>query len=110
MPYILISQLILFRARRYFVKLKGNVVGVVVFHEEPDNLFIASLGVAKEYRRVGVATCILRYAESMAARLGKERLELGVLKRNTPAQRLYMKFGFSAVMERRWSFILRKRV
>jgi ribosomal protein S18 acetylase RimI-like enzyme len=41
--------------------------------------------------------------------LGKEWLELTVLKGNSPAQRLYVKFGFSAMKERRWSFIMKKQ-
>jgi len=28
---------------------------------------------------------------------------------HSPAQRLYVKFGFSAVKERRWSFIMKKQ-
>ena len=110
MPYILSMELILFKARRYFVMLGKNVVGVVAFHEKPDSLLVASLGVAKEYRRLGVATYVLRYAEKLAVRLGKEWLELTVLKRNTPARRLYVKSGFSEVKERRWSFIMKKQV
>jgi ribosomal protein S18 acetylase RimI-like enzyme len=109
-PYVLAAEVIFFRARRYFVKLGESVVGVVVFREEPDNLLIGSLGVAKEYRRLGVATFVLRCAEQSAARLGKEWLELSVLKRNVPARRLYAEFGFRWRMTRKWSLILRKKV
>jgi len=109
-PYILSMKVILFKARRHFVMLEKNVVGVAAFHEKPDSLLVASLGVAKEYRRLGVATYVLRYAEKLAVRLGKEWLELTVLKGNTPAQRLYVKSGFSAAKERRWSFIMEKQV
>lgn len=108
-PYILSMEMILFRAKRYFVMLGKNMVGVVAFHEEPDSLLVASLGVAKEYRRLGVATYVLRHAEKLTVRLGKEWLELTVLKRNIPAQRLYVKSGFSVVKERRWSFIMKKQ-
>jgi len=37
-------------------------------------------------------------------------LELEVLKRNVPAQRLYWKFGFKIYAERRLTLVLRKRV
>jgi ribosomal protein S18 acetylase RimI-like enzyme len=109
-PYILVAELIFFRAKRYLVRLGENVVGVVVFGERPDSFLVSSLGVAREYRRLGIATSILHYAERVARQLGKEWLELTVLKGNTAAQRLYVKFGFVAVKERRGSFILRKRV
>jgi ribosomal protein S18 acetylase RimI-like enzyme len=109
-PYILVAELIFFRAKRYFVRLGENVVGIVVFREKPDSLLVSSLGVAKEYRRLGIATSILYYAERVARQLGKEWLELTVLKGNTPAQRLYVKFGFVAVKERKWSFIMRRKL
>jgi ribosomal protein S18 acetylase RimI-like enzyme len=109
-PYILVAELIFFRAKRYFIRLGKTVAGVVAFHEEPDSLFIGSLGVAKEYRRFGIATYILRRAERLAVRLDKGWLELSVLKGNAPAQRLYVKLGFFAVKERRWSFIMREQV
>jgi ribosomal protein S18 acetylase RimI-like enzyme len=108
-PYILSMELIFFRAKRYFVTLGENVIGVVVFREKPGSLLVASLGVAKEYRRLGVATYVLRRAEKLAIQLGKQWLELTVLKGNTPAQRLYVKSGFSAVKEKRMSFIMKKQ-
>ena len=109
-PYVLVAELIFFRTERHFIRSGTTVAGVVAFRGEPDSLFIASLGVAKECRRFGIATYILRYAERLAVRLGKKWLELSVLKGNAPAQRLYVKLGFFAVKERHWSFIMRKQV
>lgn len=109
LPYILAAEVIFFRATRYFVKLGNDVVGVVVFRDKPDSLLVTSLGVAKQYRRLGIATFILNYAERVATLLGKEWLKLTVLKTNTPAQRLYAKFGFEWEMTRRQSFILKKK-
>jgi hypothetical protein len=45
-PYILSMEVILFKARRHFIMLKKSVVGVAAFHEKPDSLLVASLGVA----------------------------------------------------------------
>lgn len=109
-PYVLIAQVIFFRAQRCFVKLHGHVVGVLVLRDKADDLFVVSLGVAREYRRIGVAVHVLRYSERLAAGLGKEWLELTVLKRNSPAQRLYVKFGFKVKKVGRWSLVLRKKV
>lgn len=109
-PYALIAEIIFLEAKRYFIKAGRGVVGLAVFHEKQDSLFISSLGVAKEYRRLGIATYILECAETMAGRLGKKWLELSVLKRNTPAQRLYIKRGFSVSKKRKWSISMRKRI
>jgi ribosomal protein S18 acetylase RimI-like enzyme len=109
-PYIAAAEVIFFRTKRYFVKFGENIVGVVAFRQESDGLFIASLGVAEEYRRLGVATFALHYAGRLAAELGKKWLRLSVLKMNTPAQRLYARLGFSLTMKTRWSLILKKRI
>lgn len=109
-PYILVAEVIFFRAKRYFAELGENVVGLVALREMPDCLFISSLGVAGEYRRFGIGTYLLTYAERVAVGLGKKWLELSVLKTNSPAQRLYARFGFTIKTEKRWSFVLRKRV
>jgi ribosomal protein S18 acetylase RimI-like enzyme len=109
-PYILVAEVIFFRAKRYFAELGENVVGLVALREMPDCLFISSLGVGGEYRRFGIGTYLLTYGERVAVRLGKKWLELSVLKTNSPAQRLYAGFGFTMKTEKRWSFVLRKRV
>jgi ribosomal protein S18 acetylase RimI-like enzyme len=100
----------LFQRRLYFVKLKNRVVGVFVLRERSDALYVASLGIASEYRKLGIATFILSPCTQVADRLGKKWLELTVLKTNIPARQLYRRFGFSDKEERRWSFVLRKRI
>jgi len=109
-PYVLSCEAIFFRKRRYFVKLKDRVAGTLVVHEESDALYIRSLAVAPEFRRLGVATYILNLVERSAKRIGKKSIELSVLKSNFPARRLYRKFGFAQKEEKKRSFILAKRV
>jgi len=109
-PYILMAEVIFFRGWRYFVKLKGQVVGILAVHERMEALFINSLAVSPECRRLGIATHILIYAEELAMRLRRKRLELSVLKRNIPAQKLYKRFGFAKKEEKMWSFVLSKEV
>lgn len=108
-PYILAMEVILFRAKRYFVKLKEQVVGMFVIREKPEALYINSLAVAPEYRRLGIATYILNYANKLAKQLDKKWLELSVLKVNIPALRLYMKVGFAEKKEKKLSLILKKK-
>ncbi len=109
-PYILGCELAFFGDERYFVKLKEQMTAVLVLREKPDALFIGSLAVAPEYRRCGLATCMLNYCARVARRLGRSWLELTVLKKNTPARQLYEKAGFVKKEERKWSFVLRKSV
>jgi ribosomal protein S18 acetylase RimI-like enzyme len=78
----------------YYVKLEDRAVGLWAVQEHDDSLFVASLAVAGEYRRLGLGTRILTNVESLARSMGKRWIEVDVLKKNIPAQRLYTKFGF----------------
>jgi ribosomal protein S18 acetylase RimI-like enzyme len=98
------------KGKRYFVKFEKHIVGVFILREKPEVLYISSLAVAPNYRRFGVGTRILKYAERAAGRMGKKWLELSVLKINTPARRLYEKTGFVKEKEKRLGFILRKEI
>ncbi|HVP26186.1 MAG TPA: GNAT family N-acetyltransferase [Candidatus Bathyarchaeia archaeon] len=109
-PYILIADVYFFRAARFFLMLKEQVVGVLAVREENETLFISSLAVAPEYRRQGIATHILNYVSKLAARLDKKWVDLSVLKSNVPAQRLYLKYGFVMHKEKKLSIILRKNI
>ncbi len=73
----------------YFVKLETKIVGLWVIQEHRESLLVASLGVAKEYRRLGIGTCILGYIETIAKHMGKRWLETLVLRKNIPVQRLH---------------------
>ena len=109
-PYVLGCELAFFRESRYFVKLKKQVVGVFVLREEPEALYVGSLGVAPEYREHGIATSILSHCTRVAKRLDKKWLELTVLKTNIPARQLYHRFGFLEKEKRKWSFVMRKSI
>jgi len=92
----------------YYVKLETKTVGLLAIQEHHESLLVASLGVAKEYRRLGIGTCILGYTETIAKRMGKRRLETLVLRKNIPAQRLYTKFGFTLIKSERMHCIMSK--
>lgn len=92
------------------MKWKQHVVGLFVLREKHGALHISSLAVAPEFRKFGIATYILSYAEKLARRLNKERLELSVLKINAAAQSLYAKFGFVKKEEKKWSYVLSKKI
>ena len=79
----------------YFVRLGTKIVGLFAVQEERGSLVIASLGVVKGYRRLGIGTCILRHVETSARLRGKSLLKVDVYRGNVPAQRFYTKYGFS---------------
>lgn len=102
--------LYLLRLPCYFVKLETRIVGLLAIQQSHESLLVASLGVAKEYRRLGIGTCILGYIEKIAKHMGKRWLQTLVLRRNIPAQRLYAKYGFRVIQSERAHYIMRKEV
>ena len=109
-PYVVLSEVLFFKHWRYFIVLGHRVVGVLDLREEIRVLYIYILAVSPDYRRIGIATYALNQAEAIATKLRKEALELSVLKKNTPAPRLYKRHGYSIKEEKRRSFILRKQI
>jgi GNAT superfamily N-acetyltransferase len=89
--------LTLLRLPCYFVKLGTEIVGLFAVEGRRESLFVASLGVAKQYRGLGIGTRILCCIEATAKRLDKKWVEVDVWSKNIPAQRLYAKYGFRFV-------------
>jgi predicted GNAT family acetyltransferase len=109
-PYIISSELVFLRTTRFYATIEDQVAGILVLREEQDILYVSDLGVAPEYRGHGIATAMLNYCTKIARTISKSWLELSVLKTNTPARCLYEKTGFVQKENRRWSFVLRKKV
>lgn len=105
-PYIIFSEVYFFRQKRYFIIVRQQIIGLFALKQKAEALYISSLAASPLYRRMGVATCILNHALTAADQLQKKALELSVLKTNTPALRLYKKFGFRKKGEKRRSFTL----
>jgi GNAT superfamily N-acetyltransferase len=87
----------LLRLPCYFVKLGKEAVGLLAIQDRNECLIVASLGVARRYRRLGIGTCILGNIETTAKHMGKRTLEVDVYEKNIPALRLYTKYGFTFV-------------
>jgi ribosomal protein S18 acetylase RimI-like enzyme len=100
--------LTLLRLPCYFVKLETEIVGLFAVQEHNERLVVASLGVAREYRRLGIGTCILGCIEAIARHMRKRWLETLVLRKNVPAQRLYRKYGFTYTRSERMHCIMKK--
>jgi ribosomal protein S18 acetylase RimI-like enzyme len=90
------------------VKLEKETVGVFAYQEYHDSLLVASLGVKKQYRRLGVGELILTQIEKTARLLHKRYLEADVLTKNVPARRLYTRFGFRFLQHGRKRSIIRR--
>jgi [ribosomal protein S18]-alanine N-acetyltransferase len=71
-----------------------RVVGFCSFWRVLDELHINNLAVQPEFRRMGIASALLRRVLADAARLGIRRTMLEVRRSNVPARQLYEKFGF----------------
>jgi ribosomal protein S18 acetylase RimI-like enzyme len=109
-PYVALSEIYFFKQWRYFIVLEHRVVGVLALREEIRTLYISSLAVSPDCRRIGIATYALNHAAAIARKLCKETLELAVLKKNTPAVRLYERHGYRVEEEKRRHFILKKQI
>ena len=79
----------------YLARDKGRrILGFCSFWHVLDELHINNIAVVPEYRRLGVASALLRRVLDEAARFGIRRTMLEVRQSNAPARQLYEKFGF----------------
>ncbi len=74
----------------------GESVGVILLNRMPSDpaLEVVYMGVAQPARGQGVADAMLARAVSEANRISANTLTLAVDQRNTPARRLYARWGF----------------
>jgi ribosomal protein S18 acetylase RimI-like enzyme len=105
-PYVFFAEVYFFRTPRYFVTAGERIVGLAALQEKTDTIFISVLASHPFYRRMGIASFALDHAAKLARKLGQTSLELAVLKTNTPALKLYYKFGFKVKEQKRRSFIM----
>jgi ribosomal protein S18 acetylase RimI-like enzyme len=66
---------------------------------DPPLAWLGGLTVDEGYRRRGVATAVMAYAEERAAELGYDEIRLSVAKDNAGAQVLYDRLGYKTVGE-----------
>jgi len=107
-PYVLSMELLYFRGRHFFARIDEHIAGVMVLTSREDTFYVSSLAVAPKYRGLGIATCMLRFAQEEAQKHGKKWLKLSVLKANIPALKAYYKFGFVLDRERKRGVWLHK--
>jgi [ribosomal protein S18]-alanine N-acetyltransferase len=89
-------------ARVYVVRLPGCPVAAfcacwLVY----DELHINTIAVDARFRRLGIASALMKHLLTEAARHGAHRTFLEVRRSNLPAQRLYESLGFTIAAVRR---------
>ena len=89
----------------YLAKTPGGgpseIVGFCSFWHLLEELHINNLAVLPAYRRLGVATTLLRRVLEDGASKGASRATLEVRRSNEPARILYERFGFVVAGVRR---------
>lgn len=78
-----------------------QIVAYIVCWLLGDEVHIANLAVASEYRRSGLGRALLAFGLSQAAQAGMHSATLEVRASNQAAQTLYTSFGFQVVATRR---------
>jgi GNAT superfamily N-acetyltransferase len=79
----------------YYVNLGKKTVGLFAYQESHDVMRVASLAVRSQWRRLGIGGFLLKQIEQTARHMHKQWLEVAVLRKNSPATRLYTGFGFT---------------
>lgn len=76
-------------------RMDGRLVGYGGVWVILDDAHITTLAVDSRYRRLGIATGLLKALIRRAVEMGAKRMSLEVRPSNTAARRLYEKFGFT---------------
>ena len=82
-------------------EVNGQVAGYVGMHHIVDEGFICNIAVFPQYRRRGVATCLMESLIEYAKENDMTSISLEVRESNYSAQALYENFQFEVVGERR---------
>jgi [ribosomal protein S18]-alanine N-acetyltransferase len=82
-------------------RLEGELVGYFILMSAAGEAHLLNLSVAARYQRSGHGSALLREALELARRHGARGLFLEVRPSNSPAQALYMRFGFRRIAVRR---------
>lgn len=88
--------------RYYLVALdEGEVVGYAGLCDYPDEAFVQTMAVATSHQGAGLGARLLEALIEEAERRRQRTLSLEVRADNTPAQRLYGRYGFRRTGVRR---------
>lgn len=88
-------------AHLWVAEQAGQIVGVLAAWLILDELHIGTVAVHPAHRRQGIGAKLVETALRKSSARGARRAHLEVRKSNLPAQKLYARFGFEIVGERR---------
>ena len=92
---LLLLDICVYEGNHYFVmETDGKVIGFAGMNVVLDEAHVRKIRIAPQYRGQGYARKSLEHIQTRAMAEGAEGLTLEVRSSNTPAIRLYEKFGF----------------
>lgn len=78
----------------YVYELDGKVVGFYIASKVLDESEVFTIAVDKDYKKMGIGTSLLNHLIERSKRDSVHQIWLEVSTKNTPAIKLYEKFGF----------------
>ncbi len=85
----------------FVVKLKGEIVGYMLYQRWAEEMELHTIAVSPSHRRTGVAKKMMEHMTADAEKRGVKRIFLQVRPSNAPARSLYTSFGFHVIGARR---------
>ena len=95
------------RGMRYYLLAEdGHACGCVAM-EQPraEVVYLGRLGVVPEHRSKGLGRALVEHVLSEAARIGVQRVELGLFAEDTPLKEWYARFGFKQTGTKRFEHL-----
>lgn len=97
-------------SERYLMLFDGDFcIGFLSIREQPDCLYIETLQLVQQYRRQGIGTKMLYFAESIARKKSRNKIRLRVINGN-PALALYLRNGFKTIKDQEWCVLMEKNL
>ena len=78
----------------YVAEKDGNIVGFYISSQVLDEVEIFTIAVDRDYKNMGIATCLLNHLVATSIANNMKEIWLEVSTKNLAAINLYKKFGF----------------
>ena len=78
----------------WVARIQNELVGYMLFQKAEEEIELHTIGVTGRYQRQGIGKRLMEKLMTEAKTFGTEGISLQVRVSNTPAQKLYLSFGF----------------